>query len=472
MVQTQASAAGTLSAVIFIVPGLVMVGHWHGFPFWETAGVCAAGGILGVVYTVPLRRAMVVQSDLAYPEGVAAAEILRVGSGERAEAAPGERAEPGAARHPPGRRDRGRVQLPLGRPEGPGGRDQRLVRARRRRVPRRHRLLAGPPRGRLPGRHRGRDRDAGRGRDRLGGRRAAAHGGRHRPARRHDRQVRDRRLEPPGPLRRCRHDRHRRGLDAARPARADGRGCAGLLRRRAPARRGRRRGCAAHRARHAGRLARPDRGPAARRAGRDLRPLPEPDRGTAGTRHLLGPGGAGRRVRLRLRLPDRRRLRLHGGPGRLLGEPDLRHRHPGRRAGLAAAARGPGQRRRARHPGRRQARDRGRALHHLGDRRHRLDLERQPPGPQDRLPRGRHALAAAGGADRGLRRRGGRHPADPGPALLGLRLPRRPAPPGHGPRPGAGGTPGHADVGDRDRHLHPQARLVDDPDRDRASASS
>src|SRR3954451_1567439 len=95
MVQTQASAAGTLSAVIFIVPGLVMVGHWHGFPFWEKAGVCAAGGILGVVYTVPLRRAMVVQSDLTYPEGVAAAEVLRVGSGERAEAAPGERAEPG-----------------------------------------------------------------------------------------------------------------------------------------------------------------------------------------------------------------------------------------------------------------------------------------------------------------------------------------------------------------------------------------
>ena len=154
MVQTQASAAGTLSAVIFIVPGLVMVGHWHGFPFWETAGVCAAGGILGVVYTVPLRRAMVVQSDLTYPEGVAAAEILRVGSGERAEAAPGERAEPGLRDILAGRRDRGRVQLPLGRPQGPGGRDQRLVRARRGRVPRRHRLLAGPPRGRLPGRHR------------------------------------------------------------------------------------------------------------------------------------------------------------------------------------------------------------------------------------------------------------------------------------------------------------------------------
>ena len=60
MVQTQASAAGTLSAVIFILPGLVMVGHWHGFPFWQTAGVCAVGGILGVLYSIPLRRALVV----------------------------------------------------------------------------------------------------------------------------------------------------------------------------------------------------------------------------------------------------------------------------------------------------------------------------------------------------------------------------------------------------------------------------
>ena len=81
MVQTQASAAGTLSSIIFILPGLVMIGHWQGFPFWQTFGVCMAGGMLGVVFTIPLRHAMVVQSDLPYPEGVAAAEILRVGSG-------------------------------------------------------------------------------------------------------------------------------------------------------------------------------------------------------------------------------------------------------------------------------------------------------------------------------------------------------------------------------------------------------
>jgi putative OPT family oligopeptide transporter len=80
MVQTQASAAGTLSSVIFILPALVMMGHWQGFPFWLTFAVCAAGGMLGVMFTIPLRRVMVVQSDLPYPEGVAAAEILRVGT--------------------------------------------------------------------------------------------------------------------------------------------------------------------------------------------------------------------------------------------------------------------------------------------------------------------------------------------------------------------------------------------------------
>lgn len=79
LVQTQASAAGTLSAVIFILPGLLMTGHWVGFPFWQTAIVCAAGGTLGVLYTIPLRRVMVVQSTLPYPEGVAAAEVLRAG---------------------------------------------------------------------------------------------------------------------------------------------------------------------------------------------------------------------------------------------------------------------------------------------------------------------------------------------------------------------------------------------------------
>ena len=80
MVQTQASAAGTLSAIIFIIPGMLMIGYWQGFEFWQTLVVSACGGCLGVLFTIPLRRAMVVHSDLAYPEGVAAAEILKVGS--------------------------------------------------------------------------------------------------------------------------------------------------------------------------------------------------------------------------------------------------------------------------------------------------------------------------------------------------------------------------------------------------------
>ena len=89
MVQTQASAAGTLSAIIFIIPGMLMIGYWQGFEFWQTLLVSACGGCLGVLFTIPLRRAMVVHSDLAYPEGVAAAEILKVGSNETADSQQG-----------------------------------------------------------------------------------------------------------------------------------------------------------------------------------------------------------------------------------------------------------------------------------------------------------------------------------------------------------------------------------------------
>jgi putative OPT family oligopeptide transporter len=81
IVQTVASAAGTLSAIIFVLPGLIIVGWWSGFPFWASFLICAAGGILGVMYTIPLRRALVTDSDLPYPEGVACAEVLKVGAG-------------------------------------------------------------------------------------------------------------------------------------------------------------------------------------------------------------------------------------------------------------------------------------------------------------------------------------------------------------------------------------------------------
>jgi putative OPT family oligopeptide transporter len=83
IVQTVASAAGTLSAIIFVLPGLVIVGWWTGFPFWLSSLVCVSGGIMGVLFTIPLRRALVTTSDLPYPEGVAAAEVLKVGSAAR-----------------------------------------------------------------------------------------------------------------------------------------------------------------------------------------------------------------------------------------------------------------------------------------------------------------------------------------------------------------------------------------------------
>ena len=85
IVQTIASAAGTLSAIIFVLPGLVMIGWWTGFPYWETALVTALGGVLGVMYSIPLRRALVTGSDLPFPEGVAAAEVLRVGDSAEGE---------------------------------------------------------------------------------------------------------------------------------------------------------------------------------------------------------------------------------------------------------------------------------------------------------------------------------------------------------------------------------------------------
>src|SRR5216110_1466200 len=87
IVQTVSSAAGTLSSIIFVLPGLIMIGYWTDFPFWTSFWICALGGILGVMYSIPLRRALVTNSDLPYPEGVACAEVLKVGSSGSADVA-------------------------------------------------------------------------------------------------------------------------------------------------------------------------------------------------------------------------------------------------------------------------------------------------------------------------------------------------------------------------------------------------
>ncbi len=81
IVQTIASAAGTLSAIIFVLPGLILIGWWTGFNYWTSFAICGLGGVLGVMYSIPLRRALVTNSDLPYPEGVACAEVLKVGAG-------------------------------------------------------------------------------------------------------------------------------------------------------------------------------------------------------------------------------------------------------------------------------------------------------------------------------------------------------------------------------------------------------
>src|SRR5207237_6780212 len=75
IVQTVASAAGTLSSIIFVLPGLIMIGYWTDFPFWTSFCICALGGILGVMYSIPLRRALVTTSDLLYPDCVACVHV-------------------------------------------------------------------------------------------------------------------------------------------------------------------------------------------------------------------------------------------------------------------------------------------------------------------------------------------------------------------------------------------------------------
>ena len=79
IVQTQASASGTLCNVNLVLPGLLLIDYWRDFPLWQTTALCLLGGLFGVAFSVPLRRVMVVEGDLPFPEGVAAAEVLLSG---------------------------------------------------------------------------------------------------------------------------------------------------------------------------------------------------------------------------------------------------------------------------------------------------------------------------------------------------------------------------------------------------------
>ena len=82
IVQTAASAGESLAAgVIFTMPGLILLGYWKVFDYWWVTVIAGIGGLLGVLFTIPLRRSLIVEEKLAYPEGTATAEVLKVGEG-------------------------------------------------------------------------------------------------------------------------------------------------------------------------------------------------------------------------------------------------------------------------------------------------------------------------------------------------------------------------------------------------------
>ncbi len=80
MVQTASSAGESLAAgVVFTLPALILMGYWETFAFWETTLIIGTGGLLGVLFTIPLRNALIIRQGLRFPEGVATAEVLKTG---------------------------------------------------------------------------------------------------------------------------------------------------------------------------------------------------------------------------------------------------------------------------------------------------------------------------------------------------------------------------------------------------------
>jgi putative OPT family oligopeptide transporter len=91
IVQTAASSGEALAAgVIFTIPALILVGYWSAFDYWQTALIATVGGLLGVLFTIPLRSALIVTARLRFPEGVATAEVLKVAAANRGRACPAE----------------------------------------------------------------------------------------------------------------------------------------------------------------------------------------------------------------------------------------------------------------------------------------------------------------------------------------------------------------------------------------------
>ena len=80
IVQTAASAGESLAAgVIFTIPALLLIGYWESVDYWEVTKIAMVGGVLGALFTVPLRRALILKAKLKFPEGVATAKVLETG---------------------------------------------------------------------------------------------------------------------------------------------------------------------------------------------------------------------------------------------------------------------------------------------------------------------------------------------------------------------------------------------------------
>lgn len=85
IVQSVTSAGESLAAgVIFTIPALLLVGVWNDFQFWPVTLIAFFGGLLGIIFMIPLRRTFITErKELVYPEGVACAEVLQAGEGDR-----------------------------------------------------------------------------------------------------------------------------------------------------------------------------------------------------------------------------------------------------------------------------------------------------------------------------------------------------------------------------------------------------
>ncbi len=80
-VQTAASAGEAVAGgIVYTIPALIIIEYWHGFDYLTNFFIAASGGILGVLFSIPLRRVLVNESNLKFPEGRAIAEVLKSSS--------------------------------------------------------------------------------------------------------------------------------------------------------------------------------------------------------------------------------------------------------------------------------------------------------------------------------------------------------------------------------------------------------